>query len=81
MAIKTLHDEYHATGKANFLAEAEMMSKLQHQCIVHLIGVCDGPPLMLVSAHAYDSACNPDLIVARTLCILEDLYLLVIEVI
>ncbi len=32
-----------------FLREARIMSGLDHPCIVRLIGVCLGPPLILVS--------------------------------
>ena len=49
VAIKTLREEYSVSGKATFLAEAEVMVTLSHPCIVSLIGVCEGPPLMLVS--------------------------------
>lgn len=34
-----------------FLREARIMSGLDHPCIVRLIGVCLGPPLILVSDH------------------------------
>ena len=34
-----------------FLREARIMSGLDHPCIVRLIGVCLGPPLILVSNH------------------------------
>ena len=32
-----------------FLREARVMSGLNHPCIVKLLGVCLGPPLILVS--------------------------------
>ena len=48
VAIKTLHDEYVQTGKENFLQEARVMVQFDHKCIVTLIGVSTGPPLMLV---------------------------------
>lgn len=48
-AIKTLNDNHASSGKSSFLREAEIMMKLDHSCIVKLIGICEGPPLMIVS--------------------------------
>ena len=48
MAVKTLNVEYEESGRANFLAEGELMVKLSHNCIVHLIGICLDKQLMLV---------------------------------
>ena len=48
VAIKTLHEEHMASNKDSFLSEAKIMVKLTHPYIVKLIGICQGPPLMLV---------------------------------
>ena len=48
VAVKTLNEEYHESGRANFVAEGELMVKLSHHCIVHLIGICIDTSLMLV---------------------------------
>lgn len=48
VALKTLHPEKIAHGEQEFLREARIMSGLDHPCIVRLIGVCLGPPLILV---------------------------------
>lgn len=48
VALKTLHPEKIAHGEQEFLREARIMSGLDHPCIVQLIGVCLGPPLILV---------------------------------
>lgn len=48
MAIKTLNEQNMSSGKEEFLREAQVMVKLNHPCIVTLIGICQGPPLMLV---------------------------------
>lgn len=48
VAMKTLHPEKIAHGEQEFLREARIMSGLDHPCIVRLIGVCLGPPLILV---------------------------------
>ncbi|PVD18899.1 hypothetical protein C0Q70_21457 [Pomacea canaliculata] len=47
VAIKVFHDES-VENQKNFLAEALVMQHLEHPCIVRLLGVCQGPPLMLV---------------------------------
>lgn len=38
VAIKTLHKEHSETNKSQFLLEANVMTKLNHHCIVKLIG-------------------------------------------
>ena len=48
VALKTLHADQLQTGKKEFLREAKVMCGLDHPCIVKLLGVCMGPPLMLV---------------------------------
>lgn len=48
VAIKTLNEQHMSSGKDEFLREAQVMVKLDHSCIVKLIGICQGPPLMLV---------------------------------
>ncbi|XP_031568891.1 tyrosine-protein kinase HTK16-like [Actinia tenebrosa] len=48
VALKTLHPEKIAHGEQEFLREARVMYGLNHPCIVSLIGVCLGPPLILV---------------------------------
>lgn len=48
VAIKTLHNEHLDRGKDNFIREAHVMMKLNHHCIVKLIGLSLGPPLMMV---------------------------------
>lgn len=48
VAIKTLHNEHLDRGKDNFIREAHVMMKLNHHCIVKLIGLSPGPPLMMV---------------------------------
>ncbi|XP_046370203.2 tyrosine-protein kinase HTK16-like [Haliotis rufescens] len=50
VALKTFHDG--SVENANsFLAEARVMQSLQHACILSLLGVCEGPPLMLVEEY------------------------------
>ena len=48
VAIKTLNEKHINTGKENFLREANVMARLDHPCIVKLIGVCMENPLMMV---------------------------------
>ncbi len=48
VAIKTLNSDTMSSTKENFLKEAHIMVQLRHDCIVRLIGVCMGPPIMLV---------------------------------
>ncbi len=38
-------------AKDDFLREAKVMAGLDHPCIVKLVGVCEGPPLMLVQVR------------------------------
>ena len=47
VALKQFHDES-LENRENFLREALVMQHLEHPCIVQLLGVCQGPPLMLV---------------------------------
>ena len=49
VAIKTLHQEHVAANRDEFLREAKVMIGLNHHCIVRLIGVSKGPPLLMVS--------------------------------
>ncbi|XP_041483640.1 tyrosine-protein kinase HTK16-like [Lytechinus variegatus] len=48
VALKTLHADHLQTGQKEFLREAKVMCGLDHPCIVKLMGVCLGPPMMLV---------------------------------
>lgn len=50
VAIKTLHNESVDGNRRrdNFLSEAQVMMKLNHHCIVKLIGLSLGPPLCMV---------------------------------
>lgn len=50
VAIKTLHNESVDGNirRNNFLSEAQVMMKLNHHCIVKLIGLSLGPPLCMV---------------------------------
>ncbi|XP_013395957.1 tyrosine-protein kinase HTK16 isoform X2 [Lingula anatina] len=48
VAVKTLHEDNIQSGKQEFLREAKVMYGLKNECIVQLIGVCEGPPMMLV---------------------------------
>jgi tyrosine-protein kinase len=47
VALKMFHDSS-VENRENFLREAVVMQELHHSCIVKLLGVCQGPPLMLV---------------------------------
>ncbi|KAF7287415.1 hypothetical protein GWI33_001389 [Rhynchophorus ferrugineus] len=47
VAIKTLREEQ-LDNKESFLAEARVMTKLNHHCIVKLLGICMGPSLQMV---------------------------------
>lgn len=49
MAIKTLKDDYIPTNREEFLREARLMMALNHHCIVRIIGLSEGPPLLMVS--------------------------------
>lgn len=50
VAIKTLHNEHFNAnrGRDNFLSEAQVMMKLNHHCIVKLIGLSIGCPMLMV---------------------------------
>nr|CAH7742179.1 unnamed protein product [Callosobruchus chinensis] len=48
VAIKTLHPEQMQSSKGEFLREAEVMMRLDHHCVVKLIGLSEGPPLLMV---------------------------------
>ncbi|XP_064638567.1 tyrosine-protein kinase HTK16-like isoform X1 [Lineus longissimus] len=50
VAVKTLHPEimHTASSKEQFLVEAKVMAKLDHPCIVKLIGVSEGKLLLMV---------------------------------
>uniref|UniRef100_A0A1L8DKX5 Tyrosine-protein kinase n=1 Tax=Nyssomyia neivai TaxID=330878 RepID=A0A1L8DKX5_9DIPT len=48
VAVKTLHDERCRKNREEFLREANVMIQLRHHCIVKLIGISKGPPLMMV---------------------------------
>jgi serine/threonine protein kinase len=51
VAIKTLHQEHVEANRDEFLREAKVMIGLNHHCIVRLIGVSKGPPLLMVSVQ------------------------------
>jgi tyrosine-protein kinase len=51
VAIKTLHQEHVAANRDEFLQEAKVMIGLNHHCIVKLVGVSKGPPLLMVNLH------------------------------
>ncbi|CAH1781694.1 unnamed protein product [Owenia fusiformis] len=48
VAVKTLHEHCVQAGTEEFKREASVMMGLDHPCIVQLIGLCLGPPMMLV---------------------------------
>ncbi|XP_072401763.1 tyrosine-protein kinase Shark [Diabrotica undecimpunctata] len=48
VAIKILHNDQMETNKEAFLSEAKVMMKLNHRCIVKLIGLSLGPSLLMV---------------------------------
>ena len=48
VAVKTLQIEQYHQNISEFLREASIMIKLQHSCIVRLIGISKGPPLCIV---------------------------------
>lgn len=48
VAIKTLRNEQIETNKGAFLSEAQVMMKLNHHCVVKLIGLSNGPSLLMV---------------------------------
>jgi tyrosine-protein kinase len=47
VAVKTLHDE-NGTREEAFLEEARLMMRLNHPCVVRLLGVVRGHPLLMV---------------------------------
>lgn len=49
VAIKTLRVDAMGHGEQEFMREAKIMVTLNHPCIVKLIGVSKGKPMMLVS--------------------------------
>lgn len=49
VAIKTLREDYIPTNREEFLREARLMMALNHHCIVKIIGLSEGPPLLMVS--------------------------------
>ncbi|EAT39464.1 AAEL008732-PA [Aedes aegypti] len=48
IAIKQLVESTGKRNRVDFLREASVMIRLRHHCIVKLIGICKGPPLMMV---------------------------------
>jgi len=48
VAIKTLRDGQMESNREEFLREARVMMELEHPCIVQLVALCKGPPLMMV---------------------------------
>lgn len=48
VAIKTLRNEHVEANRGAFLSEAQVMMRLSHHCVVRLIGVSLGPPLLMV---------------------------------
>ncbi|XP_053669806.1 tyrosine-protein kinase Shark [Anopheles nili] len=48
VAIKKLVDSQEPLQRKDFLREASVMIRLRHNCIVRLIGICKGPPLVMV---------------------------------
>ncbi|CAH0562157.1 unnamed protein product [Brassicogethes aeneus] len=52
VAIKTLReDQVNQNNIKTFLVEVQVMQKLDHECIVRLIGICKGPPLQMVQEY------------------------------
>lgn len=43
-----MRDEQMQSCRDEFIREVEVMVGLDHQCVVKLLGVCLGPPLMMV---------------------------------
>ncbi|XP_011302292.1 tyrosine-protein kinase shark isoform X2 [Fopius arisanus] len=48
VAIKTLRDTHNIATREEFLREARLMMTFDHHCIVKLIGLSQGPPLLMV---------------------------------
>ena len=53
VAVKTLRVDAMGTGEHEFIREAKIMITLNHPCIVKLIGVTSGKPMMMVG-HVYN---------------------------
>lgn len=52
MAIKVLKNENEKLVKDEMMREAKIMSQLQHENIVLMLGLCEGEHLMLVMEMA-----------------------------
>ncbi|XP_052901886.1 tyrosine-protein kinase Shark isoform X1 [Anopheles moucheti] len=48
VAIKKVMESQERRERTDFLREASVMIRLRHNCIVRLIGICKGPPLIMV---------------------------------
>lgn len=46
--MKTLRQDIADTNREEFLREAAVMMKLNHECIVKFIGICTEPPNLLM---------------------------------
>lgn len=57
VAIKTLQETHSEATKQEFLREARLMTSLDHHCVVKLIGLSEGPPLLMVIFNFYISKC------------------------
>lgn len=64
VAIKTLREDYIPTNREEFLREARLMMALNHHCIVKIIGLSEGPPLLMVSKAWF-----------KFMCVILDIYL------
>ena len=51
VAVKTLRVDAMGHGEQEFMREAKIMVTLNHPCIVKLIGVSKGKPMMLVCMY------------------------------
>lgn len=63
VAVKMLHDEHCRQNREEFLKEASVMIQLKNHCIVKLLGITRGPPLMMVQelvplGSMYDYLCE-----------------------
>lgn len=52
VAIKTLRNELDSGNREAFLREARVMIRLRHDCVVELLGLAAGPPLLMVQELA-----------------------------
>lgn len=52
VAIKTLRNELDSGNREAFLREARVMIRLRHKCVVELLGLAAGPPLLMVQELA-----------------------------